>query len=126
MAATLHRVANAYCDGQLLSVSSNSALFSLLGTTYGGDGRTTFGLPDLRGRTAVHPGTGPGLSNIRLGQRGGVENKTLTTANMPSHNHTATTAVSTSVSATLNGTNSAGDSSTPGSNTLASKNRTNI
>lgn len=63
----------AFCDGTLLPVSQNSALFSLLGTTYGGDGRTTFALPDLRGRVAVHEGTGPGLNPIRLGQKWGEE-----------------------------------------------------
>ncbi len=63
----------ALCDGQLLSISQNSALFSLLGTTFGGDGRTTFGLPDLRGRVPVHAGTGPGLSQRRLGSKGGTE-----------------------------------------------------
>jgi len=63
----------AFCDGQLLSISSNSALFSLLGTTYGGDGRNTFGLPDLRGRVPVHPGNGPDLSPRNLGQKGGKE-----------------------------------------------------
>ncbi len=63
----------AFCDGQLLPINQNSALFSLLGTTYGGDGRTTFGLPDLRGRVAVGPRRGPGLSDYKLGQRGGVE-----------------------------------------------------
>ena len=78
----------ALCDGQLLSISQNTALFSLLGTTYGGDGRTTFGLPDLRGRVAIHPGNGPGLSNYKLGQKGGVESATMTIQNMPSHNHT--------------------------------------
>lgn len=77
----------ALCDGQLLAISSNTALFSLLGTTYGGDGRTTFGLPDLRGRTPVHVGNGPGLSDVRWGERGGSENTTLTVANLPSHNH---------------------------------------
>ena len=61
----------AFCDGQLLSIASNSALFSILGTTYGGDGRTTFGLPDLRSRVPVGEGTGPGLPAIRLGERGG-------------------------------------------------------
>ncbi|KAA3620859.1 MAG: phage tail protein [Flavobacterium sp.] len=61
----------AFCDGQLLSISSNTALFSILGTIYGGDGRTTFGLPDLRGRTAVGPRRGPGLDEIRLGQKFG-------------------------------------------------------
>lgn len=77
----------ALCDGQLLAISTNTALFSILGTTYGGDGRTTFGLPDLRGRVSVHQGTGPGLTNIRLGQKGGAAQATLTTANLPSHTH---------------------------------------
>ena len=77
----------AKCDGQLLAISSNSALFALLGTTYGGDGRTTFGLPDLRGRVALHQGTGPGLSSRTMGQRSGVENVTLNINQMPQHNH---------------------------------------
>ena len=77
----------ALANGQLLAISSNSALFSILGTTYGGDGRTTFGLPDLRGRVAVSEGRGPGLSDYSLGQRGGAETHTLTTAQMPTHNH---------------------------------------
>jgi len=62
----------ALCDGQLLPIAQNTSLFSILGTTYGGDGRTTFGLPDLRGRVAVHAGTGPGLPQVRLGEKGGV------------------------------------------------------
>ncbi len=78
----------AFCDGQLLSISENTALFSLLGTTYGGDGRTTFGLPDLRGRVAIHAGQGPGLTDRRQGSKGGVETVTLTIAEMPHHNHT--------------------------------------
>ena len=77
----------ALCNGQLLPISQNSALFSILGTTYGGDGRTTFGLPDLRGRTPIHTGTGPGLMNRRLGQKGGSENVTITVKNLPSHSH---------------------------------------
>jgi len=77
----------AYCDGQLLPISQYNALFSILGTTYGGDGRTTFGLPDLRGRTAIGPRTGPGLSAYKLGQRGGAEAVTLAINQMPSHNH---------------------------------------
>lgn len=80
----------AFCDGQLLPIAQNSALFSLLGTIYGGDGRTTFALPDLRGRTAIHPGTGPGLSNRRLGEHGGSETNTMTIGQMPSHNHIIT------------------------------------
>jgi len=80
----------ALCAGQLLPISQNSALFSLLGTFYGGDGVSTFGLPDLRGRTAIGMGHGPGLSNRTIGQQGGSETNTLTVAEMPSHNHTAT------------------------------------
>lgn len=77
----------AFCDGQLIAISQNSALFSILGTTYGGDGRTTFGLPDLRGRTPIQQGSGPGLSTYRLGQKGGSENVTLTANQTPSHTH---------------------------------------
>ena len=77
----------AYCDGQLLPINSNQALFSILGTTYGGDGRTTFALPDLRGRAPIHAGQGPGLSNYQLGQRSGVEQVTLTQNQMPNHTH---------------------------------------
>lgn len=77
----------AFCDGQLLAVSQNDALFSLLGTIYGGDGRTTFGLPDMRGRIPIHAGTGPGLSPRRLGAKAGAENVTLTVNQLPSHTH---------------------------------------
>ena len=77
----------AHCDGQLLPISQYSALFSLLGTTYGGDGRTTFGLPDLRGRSIVSPGNGPGLSSIRWGEKGGAQDSVLTAANLASHTH---------------------------------------
>lgn len=77
----------AFCNGQLLSIAQNSALFALLGTTYGGDGVTTFGLPDLRGRVPIHAGQGPGLSNHALGQTGGSENVTLFTSNLPAHTH---------------------------------------
>ena len=77
----------ALCDGQLLAVSQNDALFSLLGTTYGGDGRTTFALPDMRGRLPVHQGQGPGLSMRRLGARYGEENVTLTVNEIPPHSH---------------------------------------
>lgn len=81
----------AFCNGQLLAISQNSALFSLLGTTYGGDGRTSFGLPDLRGRAPIHSGssTGPGLSTYRLGQRGGLEYVNLNVTQIPSHTHAA-------------------------------------
>ncbi len=77
----------AFCDGQLLAISQNDALFSLLGTIYGGDGRTTFGLPDLRGRIPLHQGSGPGLSPRQLGSKGGSENVTLTTNQLASHTH---------------------------------------
>ena len=77
----------ALCDGQLVNVSSNEALFSLLGTTYGGDGRTTFGLPDLRGRAPLHQGSGPGLTPRTLGSRGGSVEETLSQNQMPSHTH---------------------------------------
>ncbi len=78
----------AFCDGQLLQISQNTALFSILGTTFGGDGRTTFGLPDLRGRVSLHPGNGPGLSTYNLGQKGGVEHNNLTANQIPAHTHT--------------------------------------
>jgi len=80
----------AFCNGQLLPIASNTALFSLVGTIYGGDGRTTFALPDLRGRAPIHAGHGPGLSNYQLGQKGGVERVTLLTSEIPAHNHTGT------------------------------------
>lgn len=77
------------CDGELLAVSENDALFSLLGTTWGGDGQTTFGLPDLRGRVPVHAGQGPGLSPRRLGQVGGQEQVTIQADQLPAHGHAA-------------------------------------
>lgn len=77
----------ALCDGQLLPIAQNTALFSILGTTYGGDGRTNFGLPDMRGRSPVHQGTGPGLARVNLGQKGGNATTILTAQNLPSHNH---------------------------------------
>jgi len=85
----------AMCEGQLLPISQNTALFSLLGTTFGGDGRTTFGLPDLRGRSIVGMGNGPGLSSISWGERGGAENHTLSVAQMPNHNHSVQVQVNT-------------------------------
>ena len=75
------------CNGALMSINQNNALYSLLGTTYGGDGRVTFALPDLRGRSAINMGQGPGLPDYRQGVRGGTTNTTLTTAQMPAHNH---------------------------------------
>ncbi|HEY5838825.1 MAG TPA: tail fiber protein, partial [Pyrinomonadaceae bacterium] len=78
----------AWCDGQLLPLSQNTALFSLLGTTYGGDGKSNFALPDLQGRAPMHPGQGPGLSLHDLGETGGSETVTLLESEIPSHNHT--------------------------------------
>ena len=98
----------ATCDGQLLPISQNTALFSLLGTTFGGDGRTTFGLPDLRGRAAMHVGTGPGLSTMTWGERGGRETHNITSTNMPSHSHNMNLASS-----------SEGDSNSPAGKVLS-------
>ncbi|MCB1584352.1 MAG: tail fiber protein [Marinicella sp.] len=88
----------AFCNGQLLPIAQNTALFSLIGTTYGGDGQSTTALPDLQGRAPMHPGRGPGLTDRRLGQRGGTETVTLSEAQMPNHTHTlrATTNPATS------------------------------
>jgi len=101
----------ALCDGQLLSISQNTALFSILGTTYGGDGRTTFGLPDLRGRVPMHPGNGPGLTPRSLGEKGGVEEVNLTINQMPSHSHHA--------SGTVRAYNGDPDSESPDETVLA-------
>jgi microcystin-dependent protein len=79
----------AMCNGQILPIAQNTALFSLLGTTYGGNGQTTFALPNLQSRVPVHFGQGPGLSNYDLGQTGGSETVTLTVNNMPAHSHPA-------------------------------------
>src|SRR4051795_2916835 len=77
----------AFCDGQLLPISQNTALFSLLGTTYGGDGKSTFALPNLQGSAPMHPGQGPGLSLHDLGEEGGVDAVTLLQSEMPGHSH---------------------------------------
>ena len=92
----------AFCNGQVLPISQNTALFSLIGTTYGGDGRSTMALPNLQGRAPMHPGRGPGLTDRRLGERGGVETVTLTEAQMPSHSHS------------FNGVNDLGELQIPG------------
>lgn len=106
----------ALCQGQLLPISQNSALFSILGTTYGGDGRTTFALPDLRGRCAIGQGNGPGLSDRRLGAKGGTETNTLNTTQLPAHTHSASGTVE------LQAKNGAGDESNPGGGFLATAN----
>jgi microcystin-dependent protein len=79
----------AMCNGQLLPIAQNTALFSLLGTTYGGNGQTTFGLPNLQSRVPMHFGQGPGLSSVNLGEQAWVENVTLNATQMPQHNHAA-------------------------------------
>ncbi len=103
----------AFCDGQLLTISSNTALFSILGTTYGGDGRTNFALPDVRGRSLVHAGigSGPGLDTNRLGQKGGSETTTLSVNNLPSHLH----------SVDIPATNTLGNDNTPNTDKILSK-----
>jgi microcystin-dependent protein len=104
----------AFCNGQLLPISQNTALFSLLGTTYGGDGRTTFALPDLRSRLPLDWGQGPGLSNYNLGQVTGSPTVTLITSQLPSHMHmleaTKELATSTTISNTLIPAQATGDS----------------
>jgi microcystin-dependent protein len=89
----------ALCNGQQMSIAQNTALFSLLGTTFGGNGTTTFGLPNLQSRSMVHWGTGPGLSTIQLGQTGGAENVTLTSGQLPAHTHSATFSSTSSLNA---------------------------
>ena len=98
-----------FCDGQLLAIAQNNALFALLGTTFGGDGRTTFGIPEMSGRVPIHKGNGPGISNYSLGQKGGVDNVTLITAQMPNHSHGVTVGVSSAV----------GEENVPGGNVVA-------
>jgi microcystin-dependent protein len=97
----------ALCDGRLLAISQNDTLYALIGTTFGGDGNTTFALPDLRGRVAVGAGTGPGLSPYVLGERAGTEAVTLTQGQLPAHSHTAS------------GSSSNQNSSVPNNNLLA-------
>lgn len=99
----------ALAQGQLISILSNTALFSILGTTYGGDGQTTFGLPDLRGRVPIGAGNGPGLSNYSLGQKSGAQTVTLNTNQMPAHNHAATA----TATAVLMGNSGQGNTDTP-------------
>jgi microcystin-dependent protein len=108
----------AFCNGQILSIAQNTALFSLLGTTYGGNGQTTFALPDLRGRVPVSSGTGPGLSSYNLGEVGGVENTTLLTTQMPTHTHVATVGT---LAGTLNATTASGNTRNPTNATLAAE-----
>lgn len=100
----------ALCWGQLMAIAQNSALFSILGTTYGGDGVTTFALPDLRGRAPIGWGNGPGLSPYVIGQTGGSESTTILLTNMPAHNHPITNTLTVTPSAST----AAGSTTTPG------------
>jgi microcystin-dependent protein len=107
-----------FCSGQLLTIPQHTALFSILGTTYGGDGRTNFALPDLRGRAPVHAGAVPGQPNRPLGQRYGVETVTLSQGQMPSHSHSATVS---NVDATLKATTSDANQQTPQAGNMLAK-----
>lgn len=111
----------AAADGQILPISQYSALFSLYGTTYGGDGRSTFALPDLRGRVPMHAGRGPGLTERREGQKGGVESVTLTQSNLPAHTHGLSAA-----QVTLHANSNGGDSAEPENKMLADGQRAAI
>lgn len=93
------------CNGQILSIAEYDTLFALIGTTYGGDGVTTFALPDLRGRLPVHVGTGAGLPTIYLGVRDGLENVTLTSSQIPQHTHSLSSLAASGAAATGNATN---------------------
>lgn len=103
----------AICQGQLLPIAQNAALFSLLSTQFGGDGRNTFGLPDLRGRSPVGQGQGPGLSDITMGDMTGTETVILNQAQMPSHTHTAEASIAIPASS-----NSADTTAAPATNTI--------
>lgn len=110
----------AFCEGQLLSISQNQALFSIIGCQYGGDCRTTFALPDLRGRVAISAGRGPGLQNYPQASKGGTETTTLTIANMPSHNHLMSlTGLAGAINIPVNTESGGEDESNPGAGVLA-------
>ena len=104
----------ALCDGQLLSIAQNDTLFSLFGTVYGGDGRTTFGLPDLRGRVPIHVGQGPGLIRRSLGQRAGAENEVLSATQVAAHRHD------------LNASSAPASDTSPGGNLTAASGSSNL
>lgn len=103
-----------FCQGQLLSIAVNTTLFQLIGTTYGGDGQSTFALPDLRGRLPIHQGQGPGLQTYILGQTGGAEQVTLTTQQIPTHTHP------------LVATNAVGSAASPQGGVLAASGSSNV
>jgi microcystin-dependent protein len=104
----------AFCDGQIMPLSQNTALFSLLGTTYGGDGKSNFALPDLQGSVAMHPDQGPGLSLHDLGETGGSDTVTLLQSEMPAHTHQ------------LRGNSAVGDDPAPGANSFARPSSTQV
>ncbi len=91
----------AFCQGQLIAISQNTALFSILGTQFGGDGRVTFGLPNLQGRAVIGAGQGPGLSQYIIGETGGLEATTMTTSEMPGHSHTIQATITPSAATTV-------------------------
>ena len=101
----------ALCDGQLLSVEKNQSLFSILGTSFGGDGRTNFALPDLRGRIPVHAGTGSGLTTRKIGQKSGTETNTMTVNQMPSHSHSTIVGGKVSMPVNIESDNNSTDNS---------------
>jgi microcystin-dependent protein len=107
----------AMCNGQIIGIAQNTALFSLLGTTFGGNGQTTFALPDLRSRSMMHHGQGPGLSSVVLGEAGGTENVTLTQNQMPQHTHAATF----NSTSTMGASTTKGTLQTPGAGTVLAK-----
>lgn len=112
----------AFCQGQILSIAQNTALFALLGTTFGGNGQTTFALPDLRGRVAVGPGQGPGLPAVNLGQMAGAPTHTLIITEMPAHNHATQVATRAFESPTGGG----GNATIPTNNYWSSGNSTDV
>ncbi|MGE6434667.1 phage tail protein [Shewanella baltica] len=111
----------AFCNGQLLSVSQNSALFAILGTTYGGNGQTTFALPNLQGRVPVHQGQSPGMSQYNLGQTGGTENVTLTANELPAHVHSVALNGTGNTSVALGASSANGNTAIPGPATVPAK-----
>ena len=123
-----------FADGSLRQISSNTAMFALLGTNFGGDGRTTFGLPDLRGRAIVGTGRRPGSAfDYRVGQKAGVERVALVVANIPTHNHSANTSVNLNIqnsditsSANLNAHSTVGTTTSPGGNIPAQNTASNV
>ncbi|MBW1298288.1 phage tail protein [Aquimarina litoralis] len=116
----------AFCAGQLLPINQNQALYSLLGTIYGGDGRTTFALPDLRGRTCIGSGNGPGLSDRREGQKGGTEYNILNVTQIPSHSHAIAITNPGEIALPVNTSSGDEDETNPGAGVLANTGNDNF